>query len=89
MLSPWLMDALVYSGLAAFAAFPMLTTLLKGIRLPVLPVLPAPAPAPDRWQAGTVDALVTLQGELEQRKMPAAMKLCRELIWEILGGDAK
>ena len=85
-MSPWLMDTLVYSGLAAFAAFPLFPSLLKGIRLPVLP---SHTPAPDRWQAGTVDSLVNLQGELERRKMPAAMKLCRELIWEVLGGDAK
>jgi hypothetical protein len=34
-----------------------------------------------------VAALIALQAELESRQKPAATKLCRELIWEILGGD--
>ena len=78
-------DMVVYSGLAAVALYPVVAPLLKKIPLPTLPT---GAPAPDRWQSGSVATLIALQGELEARKMPAATKLCRELIWEILGGDA-
>lgn len=77
-------DAVVYSVLAAVALFPVLAPLVKKFRLPALP---AGVPAPDRWQSESVATLIALQGELEARKMPAATKLCRELIWEILGGD--
>jgi hypothetical protein len=77
-------DVAVYSVLAAVALYPVALPLLKKIRLPALP---AAAPGPDRWQSGSVATLIALQGELETRQMPAATKLCRELIWEILGGD--
>jgi len=77
-------DVAVYSVLAAVALYPVALPLLRKIRLPSLP---AGAPAPDRWQSGSVATLIALQGELDARKMPAATKLCRELIWEILGGD--
>ncbi len=80
----WSIDAVVYSGLAAVALHPVVVPLLKKIPLPTLP---AGVPTPDRWQSGSVATLIALQGELEARKMPAATKLCRELIWEILGGD--
>ncbi len=78
-------DMAVYSVLAAVALYPVALPLLKTIRLPKLP---GGTPTPDRWQSGSVATLIALQGELEARKMPAATKLCRELIWEILGGDA-
>lgn len=77
-------DVAVYSALAAVALHPVALPLLKKIQLPRLPVS---APARDQWQSGSVATLIALQGELEARKMQAATKLCRELIWEILGGD--
>jgi hypothetical protein len=80
---PSSIDAMVYSVLAAVAVFPVLAPLVRKVRLPGLP-----APAQDRWRSESVATLIALQAELEARKMPAATKLCRELIWEILGGDA-
>jgi hypothetical protein len=77
-------DVAVYSALAAVALYPVALPLLKKIQLPRLPVS---APARDQWQSGSVATLIALQGELEARKMQAATKLGRELIWEILGGD--
>ena len=77
-------DAAVYSVLAAVALYPVALPLLKKIQFPRLPIASA---APDRWQSVSVATLITLQAELEARKMPSATKLCRELIWEILGGD--
>jgi len=79
-------DLAVYSVLAAVAGLPFLAPLLKGVKLPALPAMAA---KPERWQAKSVDTLIALQTELEARKMPAAVKLCRELIWEVIGGDAK
>ena len=80
---PSSIDATVYSALALVALYPLVAPLLKNVRLPSLG-----APAADRWQSKSVATLIALQGELEARKMPTATKLCRELIWEILGGDA-
>jgi len=78
-------DVAVYSVLAAVALYPLALPLLKKIQLPRLPVGTA---SKDRWQSGSVATLIALQAELEARTMPAASKLCRELIWEILGGDS-
>jgi hypothetical protein len=77
----WL-DVAVFSGLAALALGPSVWPYIKSFRLPV-----APKPAPEEWQASRIATLISLQGELETRQKPAAVKLCRELIWEILGGD--
>lgn len=79
-------DVAVYSLLAAFAVYPAFLPLLKkiqGLRLPGVA-----GNAPERWQADSVSTLISLQSDLESRKMQPAVKLCRELIWEILGGDA-
>jgi hypothetical protein len=84
MWSHWSVDVTVYSGLAAVVLFPVLAPLLRKLHLPALP---AAHGGPDRWQSDSVAALIALQAELESRQKPAATKLCRELIWEILGGD--
>ena len=81
MSSHWSIDVVVYSGLAAVALFPLLRPYLQKLRVTALPA------GPDRWQSESVAALIALQAELESRQKPAATKLCRELIWEILGGD--
>lgn len=80
---PSLIDVAVYSGLAAVALWPAVLPYLKQIRLPF-----RPQPGKDQWQADAVAGLIALQGQLEARKMTPAVKLCRELVWEILGGDA-
>lgn len=77
---PSSIDAVVYSVLAALALYPSVLPLLKTVRLPRLA-------GPDRWQADSIARLIALQGDLESRNLPTATKLCRELIWEILGGD--
>ena len=79
-------DLAVYSVLAVVAGLPFIAPALKGCKLPDLPW---PTGKGDRWQAKSVDTLIGLQSELEGRKRPAAVKLCRELIWEVIGGDAK
>jgi hypothetical protein len=78
---PSSIDLLVYSGLALVALYPF--------ALPLFRKLPWPAVDGERWQTQSVNQLIALQAELEARKKPAAVKLCRELIWEVLGGDAK
>lgn len=90
MLSHLSADLLVYSGLALAGLSGYWLPYLKGLNLR----LPAPAPAPapvatpeGQWQSDTVDTLIRLQATLEARKMTPAVKLCRELIWEVLGGD--
>lgn len=80
---PSLTDVAVYSGLAAVALWPAVLPYIKKIRLPG-----RSQPTKDQWQADSVAGLIALQGDLEARKMAPAVKLCRELIWEILGGDA-
>jgi hypothetical protein len=78
---PSSLDLVVYSGLVLVALYPFAQPLLGRIRWPHAPA------RPDDWQSASVATLLALQSDLEARKMPAAVKLCRELTWEILGGD--
>jgi hypothetical protein len=85
-------DLLVYSGLALAGLSGYWLPFLKGLNLRLPTPAPAPAPAPvvtpeGQWQSDTVDTLIRLQATLESREMAPAVKLCRELIWEVLGGD--
>lgn len=79
---PSSLDLIVYSGLALVALYPFALPLVTKMRWPT-------SAAGERWQTDSVNQLIALQAELEARKKPAAVKLCRELIWEVLGGDAK
>lgn len=80
-----LTDLAVYSVLAAIAGLPLLRPLLASLKLPTLPW----KSVGDRWQSQSVETLIALQTDLEARKMTPAVRLCRELIWEVIGGDAK
>lgn len=82
-------DLAVYSLLAVAGLSSYWLPQLKGFRIPWPTVGSKPAPSEADWQTETVQSLVRLQAGLEDRKMPAAIKLCRELIWEVLGGDSK
>jgi hypothetical protein len=85
-------DYIVIGCIAVVAAGPLLLTAARaaarGLKFPFLPGLHKPDSASHRehW----VIRLMVLQSELES--MPdqaAALKLCRELIWELLGGGPK
>lgn len=92
-LFPWSIDLLVYSGLAAAALSGFWLPALKGFKLPWpaanAPALPAgpPATPESQWMQESVDTLIRLQATLEARQMTQAAKLCRQLTWEVLGGD--
>jgi hypothetical protein len=80
------LDLVAYSALAIVALFPVIRTgltSLAGLRLP------AWGESKDKWQAQWVGRLVSLQNQCDERKMPAAAQLCRELTWEILGGGGQ
>lgn len=85
-------DYIVIGCIAVVAAGPLLFSAARaaarGIKLPTLPGLPKADPASQRehW----VIRLMVLQSELEAKpEQAAALKLCRELIWELLGGGPK
>lgn len=79
-----LTEILVYSGIAVFAAYPLLasglTSFLAGLRA-------KKEETADAWQTRWVTNLIALQADLESQKNATAVKLTRELIWELLGGD--
>lgn len=85
-------DYIVIGCIAVVAAGPLLLTAARaaarGIKLPTLPGLPKADPASHREQ--WVVRLMELQSDLESKpEQAAALKLCRELIWELLGGGPK
>ncbi len=80
-------DYLVAVALAVIALFPLL---VKGVRLG-WSRLPSRQPSGEasaaEWRAGWVQTLMELQSELESRNnQQSSVKLCKQLIWEILGG---
>jgi hypothetical protein len=85
-------DYIVIGCIAAVAASPLLFSAVRaaagGIKLPSLPWLrKQEAPSPREYW---VIRLMALQSELETKPdQAAALKLCRQLIWELLGGGPK
>lgn len=78
-------DYAVIAVLFLIAAFPLLPALVKGVSQLTKP---ASQTSPTKqWQHQWVQTLISLQQELETRPdQPEAVKLCRQLIWQILGG---
>ena len=80
-------DLAVLGGLAAVAAAPALPSLSL-----LLKARPKPNPADaeqtqEAWRQQWTSTLIDLLGDLEGQDMAPAAKLCRELMWEIIGGE--
>jgi|694.fasta_scaffold22304_8 hypothetical protein len=84
-------DYLVIAVIALIALAPLAGKVVAAARAVVSRPGPAPLKAPaEGWQAGWVQTLMQLQSVLERDgKNSEAVKLNRELIWLILGGDSK
>ena len=79
-------DIAVIVTLALIAGYPALGYIAK------LPKLRAPTASPQQpskaeWRQRWVQTLISLQTELEDSAETSQADLCRQLIWEILGGD--
>lgn len=85
------LDLLVLGVIAMIALSPLFGRAIAAIRAAARRPGPAPIKAPaEGWRAGWVQTLMELQNVLEQDgKNAAAVKMNRELIWLILGGDGK
>jgi hypothetical protein len=84
-------DYIVIAAIALIALAPLSGKVLAAAR--ALARRPAPSsvkvPA-EGWRAGWVQNLMELQNVLEaEGKNVEAIKLNRELIWQIIGGDVK
>jgi hypothetical protein len=88
-------DVLVLSLLGVVAAYPAIVRWGASALEAVRPV-PAPQPVPwvddaDEWRQRWMGTLITLLGELENRPdghpSEPAETLCRELMWEVIGGQ--
>jgi hypothetical protein len=76
-------DYLVFGSLAVIGALPFALAYLPKVKL-TKPVAPSDAEWRDQW----VRTLISLQGELDGKKMNDASILCRKLVWLILGGES-
>lgn len=91
------LDVLVVSVLGGVAAYPALFR-WAAYAADLLRKRPSPAPTPspagetvDGWRQRWVNTLIGLLGELESRPdgrpSEPAETLCRQLTWEIIGGQ--
>lgn len=81
------LDILVLSVIGLVAAMPLLST-LAGRLLKFRPSPPAQAAETKAaWQQRWTHTLIELLCDLDRDGMKQAGSLCRELMWEILGGD--
>lgn len=85
-------DIAVIAVIAVVAAWPWIASAAVAgwglVRRPA-PVAPIKAAGGEGWQAAWVQTLMSLQDELQAKggKPDAAVKLCRELIWLLIGGE--
>ena len=80
-------DIAVVATIGIVLGYPYLTGLVKSI-----PSLPKPVPTvssepEDVWRQRWVATLIDLQTDLEQRSQDEHVELCRNMIWQLLGGE--
>lgn len=83
------LDLAVIAGIAALAAAPLLprlALLLSGWGKPS-PQGQASGQTQEGWRQEWTSTLISLLADLEKQEMAPASKLCRELMWEIIGGE--
>lgn len=80
-----LVDLAVIATIAIIAGYPAIGAVLSAVR--GLRVPSASVPSKAEWRQQWVKTLISLQTELEDASEDSQAELCRQLIWEILGGD--
>lgn len=80
-------DLAVLGGLAAVAAAPALPRLSLLLKARPKPSQAASEQSQEVWRQKWTSTLIDLLGDLEEQDMAPAAKLCRELMWEIIGGE--
>lgn len=81
------LDLCVLAGLGLLAAWPWLQSLPKGL-LAIVPVSGKQANE-EAWRQKWVATLIDLQTDLEERSQTEQVDLCRNLIWQLLGGESE
>jgi hypothetical protein len=85
-------DIAVIAAVLGIGAAPGLLARLQAVRLlggeaaPAQPEAPAEA-SKEAWRQEWTSTLISLLADLEKQDMAPATKLCRELMWEIIGGE--
>lgn len=87
------LDLLVLSGVTAVMLGPVAWASVRGY-LSSRPVSPAPKPSSDDWRQEWASCLIGFIDEVEAdstrlNDSVKAVRLARELIWEIIGGDGE
>ena len=80
-----LVDLAVIATIAIIAGYPAIGAAVSAIRGLRTPSVLESSKA--EWRQQWVKTLISLQTELEEASEDSQAELCRQLIWEILGGD--
>lgn len=77
----WL-DILVSSGVVVAVAYPLIATGLRKLAL-----FKSTAVTQEEWRQRWTATLIDLLADLDRDGMKQGATLCRELMWEIIGGE--
>lgn len=81
-------DMAVIAAVLGIGAAPGLLARLQAVRLLGGEAAPAqPEASKEAWRQEWTSTLISLLADLEKQDMAPATKLCRELMWEIIGGE--
>lgn len=78
-------DIAVAVALVALIGAPALGSLPKF--MPTLPKPAAKTESEEAWRQRWVATLIDLQTDLEERSQDEQVELCRNMIWQMLGGE--
>lgn len=81
------LDLAMIAAIALVGAYPLLGYVAKLPKLAIGRPSPALESTKAEWRQEWVKTLITLQTELEEMGESNQADLCRQLVWEILGGD--
>lgn len=78
------LDILVLSAIALTLCYPQIRTALNSMSV-AAPV--ATQETKEQWRQRWTHTLIELLGDLDKEGHKAGSALCRDLMWEILGGE--
>lgn len=80
------LDILVLSGIVIAVCYPAILSALN-VAGNLTTFFAKPSATQEQWRQRWTATLIELLGDLDKQGMKQGATLCRELMWEILGGD--